>query len=66
MTTVLTLESVQLAFGMQPLLDGAELRIEQGERISLLGRNGEGKSTLLRLITGSLRLMPARCRCLME
>jgi ATP-binding cassette subfamily F protein uup len=54
MTTVLTLESVQLAFGMQPLLDGAELRIERGERISLLGRNGEGKSTLLRLITGEL------------
>ncbi|TDT41619.1 ATP-binding cassette subfamily F protein uup [Halospina denitrificans] len=54
MTTVLTLESVQLAFGMQPLLDGAELRIERGERICLLGRNGEGKSTLLRLITGEM------------
>ena len=54
MSTVLTLESVQLAFGMQPLLDGAELRIERGERICLLGRNGEGKSTLLRLVTGEI------------
>lgn len=54
MSNVLTLDSVQLAFGMQPLLDGANLRIEHGERVALLGRNGEGKSTLLRLVTGAL------------
>ena len=54
MSTVLTLDSIQLAFGMQPLLDGANLRIERGERVALLGRNGEGKSTLLRLVTGEL------------
>ena len=54
MSTVLTLDSIQLAFGMQPLLDGANLRVERGERVALLGRNGEGKSTLLRLVTGEI------------
>lgn len=54
MSTVLTLDNVQLAFGMTPLLDHASLRIERGERVCLLGRNGEGKSSLLKIIAGSL------------
>ena len=49
---LLDLKNVTLALGGPPVLDGANLRIEKGERICLLGRNGEGKSTLLRLLAG--------------
>jgi ATP-binding cassette subfamily F protein uup len=42
---VITLDKVSLAFGHLPLLDGVSLSIEEGERIAVLGRNGEGKST---------------------
>lgn len=50
----ITLRDVQLAFGGPALLDGANFTIERGERVCLIGRNGEGKSTLLKLIEGSL------------
>jgi ATP-binding cassette subfamily F protein uup len=43
------------AFGARPLLENASLQIERGERIGLLGRNGEGKSTFLRVLAGLLR-----------
>jgi len=48
----LTLKGVTLAFGGPPVLNGVDLRIERGERICLLGRNGEGKTSLLRLLAG--------------
>lgn len=51
---LLTLDAISLAFGMQPLLDHASLNIEAGERVCLLGRNGEGKSTLLRIVSGEI------------
>lgn len=50
----ITLRDVQLAFGGPYLLDGANFSLERGERVCLIGRNGEGKSTLLKLIDGSL------------
>ena len=50
----ITLRDVQLAFGGPALLDGASFTLERGERVCLIGRNGEGKSTLLKLIEGSL------------
>lgn len=50
----ITLRDVQLAFGGPALLDGANFTLERGERVCLIGRNGEGKSTLLKLIEGSL------------
>src|SRR5690554_3029029 len=51
---LLTLENISLAYGVQPLLDQASLVIEPGERVCLLGRNGEGKSTLLKIIAGEV------------
>ena len=51
---LLTLQDVSLAFGHLPLFEGANLEVEPGERIALIGRNGTGKSTLLRVISGEI------------
>ncbi len=51
---LLNLRDIHLSFAHPPLLDGVSLSIEAGERICLIGRNGEGKSTLLRVIAGEL------------
>ena len=51
---LLTLEQISLAFGHLPLFNGANLRIEPGERLALIGRNGSGKSTLLKVVAGEL------------
>jgi ATP-binding cassette subfamily F protein uup len=51
---VIALDDVSTAFGHVPLLDHATLTIEAGERIALIGRNGTGKSTLLRILAGEL------------
>jgi ABC transport system ATP-binding/permease protein len=48
---IVRLDKVSLSFGLKPLLDGVALQLRRGERVCLLGRNGEGKSSLLRLIT---------------
>ena len=50
--SVITLLDGELAFGDHPLLDRAQLSIESGERIGLIGRNGTGKSSLLRVLAG--------------
>jgi ATP-binding cassette subfamily F protein uup len=50
--TLITFSGVQLAYGHHPLLDGAEFSILSGERIGLIGRNGAGKSSMLRLLDG--------------
>ncbi|TVQ90513.1 MAG: ATP-binding cassette domain-containing protein, partial [Chromatiaceae bacterium] len=52
--SLLSLRSVTLSYGAPPLLDGIDLDLDPGERVCLLGRNGTGKSTLLRLIDGSI------------
>jgi ATP-binding cassette subfamily F protein uup len=50
---VLTIKNLTLRFGGPPLLDRVSLVVERGERVCVLGRNGEGKSTLLRIIAGT-------------
>lgn len=54
--TVLALSQAQLAYGHHSLLDKAELTILAGERIGLIGRNGAGKSSLLRVMDGRTQL----------
>jgi ABC transport system ATP-binding/permease protein len=52
---LLQLSAISLAYGHVPLLDHADLVIEPGERVGLIGRNGTGKSSLLRIIEGISR-----------
>ena len=51
---LIQLDQISLAFGHVPLLDHADLVIETGERVGLIGRNGTGKSSLLKIIAGQL------------
>jgi ATP-binding cassette subfamily F protein uup len=53
---VISLTDAQLAFGHVALLDHAEFSLEAGERVGLIGRNGTGKSSLLKIIAGMSRL----------
>jgi ATP-binding cassette subfamily F protein uup len=53
---IFRLSNTCLSFGLKPLLEQATLQVRRGERVCLLGRNGEGKSSLLQLITG--RIVP--------
>ncbi len=54
--SLVTLRDAELAFGLTPLLDRAQLVVAEGERIGLIGRNGTGKSSLLRVIAGAAAL----------
>ena len=49
---LIQLDKLSLAFGHVPLLDHADLVLEPGERVGLIGRNGTGKSSLLKVIAG--------------
>ncbi|TAN39345.1 MAG: ATP-binding cassette domain-containing protein [Nitrospirae bacterium] len=51
---LLSLQEVRLAFGGPELLAGVTLHIGQGERVCLVGRNGAGKSSLLKIISGTI------------
>src|SRR5262245_14906155 len=49
---LLTLTDAHLAYGHVPLLDGTDFALEAGERVALIGRNGTGKSSLLKILAG--------------
>lgn len=49
---LLTLRDVSLSFGAAPLLDHVGFTLSRGERVCVVGRNGEGKSTLLKVVEG--------------
>ncbi|PTU73353.1 ATP-binding cassette domain-containing protein [Pseudomonas mangrovi] len=50
--SLLKFTDVSLAYGAMPLLDGVSWQIDRGERVCIIGRNGTGKSSLLRLVKG--------------
>jgi ABC transport system ATP-binding/permease protein len=54
--SLVTILDAHLAYGDRPLLDGARFSMQAGERIGLIGRNGTGKSTLLKVIAGTLQM----------
>ena len=51
---LLRLTNLSIAFGTHALLDNANFQLDAGERVGLLGRNGEGKSTLMKIIAGNI------------
>ncbi|WP_156490414.1 ATP-binding cassette domain-containing protein, partial [Oleiphilus sp. HI0086] len=51
--SIIRFENVSLAYGHRPLLDNVTFAIEEGQKICLLGRNGEGKSSLMSLLMKS-------------
>ena len=54
--SLITLLNAQIAFGERPLLENAQLTVQAGERLGLIGRNGTGKSTLLSVLAARTRL----------
>lgn len=56
MTPLLRVEALDVALGGVPVIEGASLTVERGELIALLGRNGAGKTTVLRAIAGAQRV----------
>jgi ATP-binding cassette subfamily F protein uup len=70
---LVSLDHISLAFGHLPLLDDISFQIEPGERVCVIGRNGTGKSTLLRILsgeqvpdTGSVWVQPGARRARLE
>jgi ATP-binding cassette subfamily F protein uup len=53
---LITLDNASLAYGHYPLLDKASFQLDPGERVGLIGRNGAGKSSLLKVIAGESKL----------
>lgn len=51
---LLRLTNIEIAFGTHALLKNADFQLDPGERVGLLGRNGEGKSTLMKIIAGNI------------
>jgi ATP-binding cassette subfamily F protein uup len=59
--SLLRLQQVSLHYGEQILLDAVDLQLERGERVCLVGRNGVGKSTFMRVLEGDVRPDGGEC-----
>ena len=51
--TLVTLEKITRRFGEEPILDGLSLRIDEGDRVGVIGDNGAGKTTMVRILAGA-------------
>ncbi|MEQ1779648.1 MAG: ATP-binding cassette domain-containing protein, partial [Nitrosomonas sp.] len=60
---LITLENACLAFGHHALLDHANLQLDPSERVGLIGRNGGGKSSLLRALASEIKLDDGKLWC---
>jgi ABC transport system ATP-binding/permease protein len=54
--SLIKIEKAHLSYGLQVLLDGVDLTVEKGQRLCLIGRNGAGKSSLMKVIAGDVDL----------
>ncbi len=52
----ISLDQASLAYGLTPLLDHVQFQLDPGERVGLIGRNGAGKSSMLKAIAGAIKL----------
>ncbi len=59
---MLEVEAIHAGYGQVPVLNGASLRVAAGERVVIIGRNGVGKTALLRTLMGFLRCRSGRIR----
>lgn len=72
--SLVRLEKVSKSYDGVPLLEGVDFRVEEGEKVGLIGRNGTGKTTIFRLVTGELepasgsveRMRRAKVACLAQ
>lgn len=55
------LNNVKKNFGLKNVLDGVSFEVKTGERISLIGENGSGKSTILKIINGDEKQDSRKC-----
>ena len=53
---LISLQQISLAFGGPLVFDQLSLHVEAGERIALLGRNGTGKTTLMKVMDGQIKI----------
>lgn len=60
---LIKLTDVSIAFGVRPVLDHAEFQLDPGERVGLIGRNGEGKSTLMKAVSGIVAIDSGELWC---